>query len=100
MNQLYKTTDKAVLKAVANLYIKHNRITLSGSRINGVKVSYHVFHAIYARIKYNANLQNKESVRSKIILNITGKLKVFNAILSTNGALKLTKLAKPTNRLT
>ncbi|MBI5777952.1 MAG: hypothetical protein HZA49_00660 [Planctomycetes bacterium] len=89
MSRLYKFIDKAVLMAVANLYLKHNKIILSGSKINGTPVSHHVFNAIYARIKYNANLQNKKSGQSRIILNVAGKLKVFKVNLTGNGVLKL-----------
>ena len=89
MTTLYKSIDKAVLKAVANLYLKHNKITLSGSKINGAKVPCHVYKAIAARIKYNANLHNKKSGQSRIILNIAGKRKVFTVTLSGDGILKL-----------
>ena len=89
MNQLYKNIDKAILKAGDNLYLKHNKITLSGSRINGAKVPWHVYKAIAERIKYNANLHNKKSGQSRIILNIAGKQKIFKVNLSRNGALTL-----------
>lgn len=92
MNQLYKTIDNAILKAVANLYLKHNKIILSGLKINGSKVPYHVYKAIAERIKYNANLHNKKSGKSRIILNIAGKKKVFKVNLSNNRVLKLLRI--------
>jgi len=86
-------------------YSRYNKITLSGSparlparhrsggwsggKINGAKVPWHVYKAIAERIKYNANLHNKKSGQSQIILNISGKKKVLKVNLSSNGVLKL-----------
>lgn len=80
MRQLYKAIDKAILKAVASLYLRNAKITLADSRINGQKVHWHVFTAIVERIKYNANLHGKlcrPGRKSQIILNIRGKQKIF-----------------------
>ncbi|MEK7310132.1 MAG: hypothetical protein AAB038_04885 [Planctomycetota bacterium] len=89
--------DSSPVGAKRRGYSRHNKITLSGSRINGAQVPCHVYQAIAERIKYNANLHNKKSGKSRIILTIAGKTKVFKVTLSAKGVLELTK---PVNRPT
>jgi len=98
MKSIYRNIDKAVLEAVANLYLKERRITLSNSQINGEKVPWHVFNAICERIKYNANLHNgpkNTNLKSQIILNIAGKKKVFKVLINKKGNIELSIASLP-----
>ncbi|MHC5078668.1 MAG: hypothetical protein ACYTHN_06595 [Planctomycetota bacterium] len=92
MKEIYDGLDRAILDAVAVLYVQNEEITLEESKINGAEVPWHVYAAIRERIKFNANLQGEPSssrAKSRVMLEVEGKPKNFDVHLLDRGGLKL-----------